>query len=464
MKPAVPVLCALVTVTTASAGPPAGQDTGARHPPAAPTPRLREVRFEGDLAFEPDALKEVLEDLEIRQVIPGIWTRRPLYEARAVEADLVRVRSFYVSHGYFDARVGLGGVTVDRGEGILTLEVQSGPQYAVRHIEIDGVNRERGEVATDSSGRFPADTLCKCLLDAERIAASQGRIDFAIELEVSRADGSAAPDTDRSWVDVTARVRTGSAYTVGRINFTGHHRINESTLRRAMALQERSLFDVGKLRRSLARVNQSGLFEPLTLHDVEIRRNPDTLTADLAIAVRERPGRRWSLSGPIGPTAFAGRLQATVSSRLPPWGRGLFEASTYYMTFSLTGFSNPLVRLLPLRMRPSAPALLVLERPYVPGQGLFSGFALSPQLSAGRMLASYGVTHLDRAAQAALIGEPLDSSGLLIPISGPHPRGVGGGSEPPRLLICSPRAPRPRWLRKIAVLAADQALAAFRLF
>jgi Surface antigen variable number repeat len=465
MKPAVSVLCVLVTVTTTAVWPAAGEDPGTTtRPRAASAPRVREVRFEGDPPFEPDTLKKVLKELEIRRVIPGIWTRRPRYEARAVEADFVRLRSLYVSHGYFDARVGLGGVTVDRGEAILTLEVQSGPKYPVRRVEIDGIDGEHVKTASDSSGEFPADALCARLLDARRIAESRGRLDFAAELEVSHTDASAPSDTSRTWVDVTARVPTGSAYMVGRINFTGHHRVSESTLRRAMVLQERSLFDVGKLRRSLARLNRSGLFEPLTLHDVEVRRNPDTLTADLTIAVREQPGRRWLVSGPLGPAAFGGSLQAAISSRLPPWGRGLFEASTYYLTFSLIGFSAPLVRLLPIGIRPTPPALAVLERPYLPGQALFSGFALSPQLSARTLLADYGLTHLDLAVRAALFGEPPDSSSLLIPILGPHSSGVAGGSEEARLLMCSPPPPRHPRLRRGAAIAVDQALRAFRPF
>src|SRR5262249_36270859 len=45
-------------------------------PPRAPAaPRLRDVRFEGDPGFEPDALKRALDALRIRRVIPGIWTR-----------------------------------------------------------------------------------------------------------------------------------------------------------------------------------------------------------------------------------------------------------------------------------------------------------------------------------------------------------------------------------------------------
>src|SRR5262249_26878169 len=142
-----------------SAERPARENTGI--PRAAP--RLREVRLEGELAFEPEALKHA---------IPGIWTRQR-YDARAIEADLTWLRSFYFSHGYFDARVGVGGVTVDGGDAIVTLEVQSGPKYAVRFLEIDGITAERN-TRTNSSGEFPVDTFCTCLLDARRTAESQG--------------------------------------------------------------------------------------------------------------------------------------------------------------------------------------------------------------------------------------------------------------------------------------------------
>ena len=458
MKPAAAVLCLLVTVATASAGPQVGEDTATAR--AAHTPRVREIRFTGDPALDPDALKEVLRELESRRVIPGIWTRRPRYETRAVEAVLARLRSFYFTHGYFDARVVVAGVKIDGGDAVLTLDVQSGPKYVVRHIEIDGTNDEREAIAPGSRGEFPVETLCKALFDEKRIAESQGRLDFAVELEISHTDGPAPPNSGSGWVDVTFHVRPGSTHTVGRIDFSGHHRINESTLRRAMALQERSPFDVGKLRVSLARLNRSGLFEPLTSGDVEIRTDPDTLTADLTVAIRERSGRRWSLSGPLGPSTL-GLLEATISSRLPPWGRGMFEASTYYLTFSVTGFSNPLIRLLPIRVRPSPPTLLVLERPYVPGQPLLSGFALSPQLSARQLLAGYGLTHLDRIAQAALIGEVADSSELLIPISGRHATG-GGGSEEASFVICNPPARSHQRLRRGAALAADLVLGSFR--
>ena len=453
MKSVAFLLCLLVA-TGAGAAEPSGNDRG-----TTPEYRIREVRFAGDLAFDTDALKEVLKELKVRRWIPGVWTRRPRYDARALDADLARLRSFYLSNGYFDARVGIGDVTFDGREATITLDVQSGPKFRARPVHIEGLVNERERIVTGPNGDFPVHHLCKCLLDAKRIAEARGGIDFAAKLAISEANGS-APGSEGNWVDVTAQVRTGSPYVVGRISFSGHHRFNDSTLRRAMALQERTLFDVGKLRRSLARLNRSGLLEPIEADDVEIQRNPADLTADLAISLRERPRRQWSLSGPFVVTPFTGSLQATISSRLPPWGRAVFEASTYYVTFSLIGLPNPLVRLLPFGSRPRLSPLLVLERPYLPGQALFSGFALSPTRPARTMLTSYVVTHLSPGALASDTSVP---STLLVPVQTFH-ASVDGERPSVGFLICEPPEPRLRWLRRGAAYAADLAFGAFRPF
>jgi hypothetical protein len=453
VKSAAFLLCLLVATSVGAADPSLSDDAGKQRSRATPEYRIREVRFAGDLAFDSDALKEVLKELKVRRWIPGVWTRRPRYDPRALDADLARLRSFYLSNGYFDVRVGIGDVTFDGREATITLQVQSGPKSRVRPVNIEGLVNEPGRTLTDPNGDFPVDHLCKCFLDAKRIAEARGGIDFAANLEISEANGA-------NWVDVTARVRTGSPYVVGRISFSGHHRVNDSTLRRAMVLQERALFDVGKLRRSLARLNRSGLLEPITEDDVEIQRNPTGLTADLTISLRERPRGQWLLSGPFVATRLTGSLQATISSRLPPWGRGVFEASTYYVTFSLIGLPNPLLRLLPFASRTRLSPSLVLERPYLAGQALFSGFALSPARPARTLLTSYAVTHLSRGA---LGGDTSVPSTLFVPVQTSH-ASVDGERSAVGFLTCEPPAARLRWLRRGAAYAADLALGAFRPF
>jgi Surface antigen variable number repeat len=275
------------------------------------------------------------------------------------------------------------------------------------------------------SGPSAADELCACLLDLRRSAESQGRLDFTAEVESARTGGP---------LDLTARIWVGSAHAVGRIDFTGHSRINDSTLRRAMTIYERDLLDVGQLRRSLARINDIGVFEPLTLADMSIARRDDGVTADLTIPLRERKRRWWSVSGPMFPGI--GTLQATLSSRLPPWGRGVFEATTYFVSLNVTGFAKP---------------FLALQRPVIPGQELLSGFAVSPALSPRAMLVHYGRTHLAHGIGTMLDGEWIDP--LAVPVTSAGPL----EAEP---LICVPPKPRLWWLRRSAAAVSNVALAA----
>jgi hypothetical protein len=184
------------------------------------------------------------------------------------------------------------------------------------------------------SGPSAVDELCTCLLDLRRKAEGQGRIDFTAEVDSA---GTGVPP------DLTVRIKPGSAHAVGRINFTGHSGINDSTLRRAMTIYEGGLLDVRQLRRSLARINDIGVFQPLTLTDIGVVGRDDGVTADVTIPLRERKRRSWSVSGPMFPGL--GTLRASVSWRLPPLGRGVFDATTYFVSLNVAGFAAPYLAL-----------------------------------------------------------------------------------------------------------------------
>jgi len=276
------------------------------------------------------------------------------------------------------------------------------------------------------SGPSAVDELCACLLDQRRSADAQGRLDFTAEVESASAD---AP------VDLTARILAGSAHSVGRINFAGHSGINDSTLRRAMTIYERDLLDVGQLRRSLARINDLGIFETLTLADISVARRDDGVTADLTIPVHERKRRWWSVSS-SSMIPGIGALQASVSSRLPPWGRGIFEATTYFVSLNVVGFATP---------------FLALQRPVIPGQEPLSGFTVSPALSPQAMLRHYGLTHL--AHRIGFMVDDLGNDPLVVPVT-------SAGQLKAEPLICVPPKARLWWLRRGATVASKIALGA----
>jgi hypothetical protein len=172
------------------------------------------------------------------------------------------------------------------------------------------------------------------------------------------------------------------------------------------------------------------------------------VTADITIPLRERKRRWWLLSGPVIPGL--GSYHAEISSRLPAWGRGIVDASTYYVTFNLLGLARPLLGVLPLVSK-APPAMVALERPYLPGQGLLSGFALSPQLNARSTLAHYGRTQLSRLVRVPLDEAPAES--MVVPVT-------GNSQAPGEFVVCTPPKPRLWWLRRGVTLVSDVVLAA----
>jgi hypothetical protein len=106
--------------------------------------------------------------------------------------------------------------------------------------------------------------------------------------------------------------------------------------------------------------------------------------------------------------SIAGPLQFAIGSRLPPWGRGIFELSTYTASVSFMAFASPMGKLIGLQgLLPSKQylALGVLQRPVLPGQKLLSGFTIAPQLGWQAMLLGYGVSHARDMFGGLLEGE-----------------------------------------------------------
>lgn len=136
------------------------------------------------------------------------------------------------------------------------------------------------------------------------------------------------------------------------------------------------------------------------------------------------------------PARCAAERRGARPPRFPPWGRGIFEATTYFVSLNVAGFAKPFV---------------AFERPVIPGQELISGFAVSPAMSARAMLMHYGRTHLAHRISAMLDGAVYDP--LTVPVTS-----AGVPQDEP--LVCVPPKPRLWWLRRGGTAVVNVALAA----
>jgi outer membrane protein insertion porin family len=394
---------------------------------------IKEVEFQGTPGIDTQRLRSALRAMRVRRVLPGVpglwhgWKLFPAYNPEAVESDIRRLQSMYLAKGYFDATVRLEDTAIHGKSAHVNIDVQAGPLYQVRDWRVSD-----GSVETVRAKDRPMRELCSCLLTARRAAERSGVLDFSASLNVERVG-------DPATADLSAAIQAGPSYRVGRIEFIGNHRYTDAAVRRKFSLDEGQPLDRGLLRKSIARLNQTLQFDPIDDHALVVQPHPVTGEADVFVRLTERQFRAWAISGPVGPASLAGPLQASLSSRLPGWGQGMLELSTYVASISLVAFAQPLIPWLAasaVRFQP----VLAIQRPFTPGEGWKSGFIIAPQIGWQRSVLSYASTQLQNRLRPA----PLEPE---LPVSVSRPQGDVA-------MLCEPGGPRLAALRLTAALAA----------
>ena len=382
--------------------------------------RVKTVNFAGDPGIDPAQLRRALRALKARRIIPRVpglwpgWRLLPDYSPAAVESDLGRLRSLYLSKGYFDATVRVDHTDLREKDADVTFFVRSGPRY------------ETSE---------PIPQVCSSLLAQRRDDERRGIIDFAATLHVQpSADGSNA-------MNLTTTIDHGPPYRIGRINFTGLRHYSDALVRSNLLVGEGQWLDELQLRKSADRINQAEMFEPITSAGIALHTNEKTGIADITIHLKERKRGSWNLSGPVGPASFGGPLDGSISSRLPPWGRGLLELSSYTASLSLIAFAHPLVPVLSILPKGTLIPVLAFSRPFTPGEGWKSGFSIIPQLGWQASAILYATSQIQHRLVPLLAGDRGLVPELPVTVEGPNTSGT---------MFCEPPAPRLMPLRTAA--------------
>jgi outer membrane protein insertion porin family len=417
------------------------------HVKAGDSVKVEQVEVVGDTIFSQKEVAKSLQALRVKKVLPGIpgiwhgWTWHPSYSEAAVQSDLAHLQSFYLERGYFDAKVSIDDTSLDGDNAKVKLFVKAGQHYQVGKIAVSGEGVPTNFVMP-TNGLFVARELCSCLMRLRREAEMKGVVDFTARLNLRGVEPAAAGQDPIA--DLAAQVDKGKEYTIGRIEFTGLKHYSEATVRRNFLLDETDLLDETKLRKSLARLNQSGLFEPVEESQVAVDTDEATATANIMIPLHEKKRGSWNFSGPMGPVSFAGPLQFMLASRLPPWGRGLLEASTWYLQFSLIGYAMPIGKVVPLAFaKQGIIPVFSLFRPFSPGEGWKSGLLIAPQLGWQGTVYSYATSQASSRLLPLIKGENQYQSQLSVTFERPTGDGV---------LLCDPPKPKYHMVRMGAAM------------
>jgi hypothetical protein len=383
-------------------------------PMETPHSHVKTVNFIGDSGIDPVELRRALRALKARRIIPrvpGLWTgwrMPPEYSREAVDSDLGRLRSLYLSQGYFDSTVRVDGAELSEKYAVVTFFARSGPHY------------ETSE---------PIPQVCSSLLAQRRDAERQGILDFAPTLHAQRTGDSS------NFVSLSTTIDNGPSYRIGRIDFTGNRHYSDAMVRGNLLIDEGQLLDELLLRKSAERINRAEIFEPISAASIAINTDERTGIANIAIHLKEPKRGSWKFSGPVGPASFAGPLDASVTSRLPSWGKGLLDLSSYTASVSLIAFAHPLLPVLSILPNGRLFPLLALSRPYTPGEGWRSGFSIVPQLGWQGSALIYAISQIQHRLLPVLAGDRGLVPELRVAVEGPDTNGTMFCEAPePRLI------------------------------
>jgi surface antigen-like variable number repeat protein len=378
------------------------------------------VRFTGDSAVPESELRHALRATKSKTILPG-WHWRRSFSEQAVMSDEANLRSFLFHRGFFEASVHSNTTLINPDKAGIEYAIDSGPRYD-----------------------FPTQPACRQFFHQRRDAERIGVLDFSPRIEVARAAGT-----------VTAARDLGPAYFIHRIQFRGSRSFSDSTLRRTFLLSESDPLDQTLLRRSIARLNATGFFEPLTPANVLLNTPPGTDRADVTVWLKEKKLRSWLLSGPVGPMSVAGPLQFAIGTRLPPWGQGIFELATYTLSANLMFFAKPIPALIPFLPHKRFLPLLTIQRPGLPGQALLSGITIAPQLGWRGMLLGYGASKLRNLTRGVSQSERAFQTPLPVIV-------LVDGQEK-GTMNCEVEKTKLDWVRQIGGTAANLAWSFFPL-
>ncbi len=244
------------------------------------------------------------------------------YDSTKLDEDSERIRMFYMSKGYFTAKV------INHSEKVydvygrrlliplmkstkpgkrvdITMTVSEGDKYFLRNFNFVGMKlfKTPDLIARTIFRMAPGDVFStekmqKGLDDMRKLYGNFGYIDF-----VPTPDPEIVPGKDQ--VDLTIDVDEGHQFFVRRIDFQGNTTTRDKVIRREMLIDEGDLYSRQLFDTSILRLNQLGYFEPLKPEDAaDIKRDTKTNTVDLTIKLKERGKNSIQLNG--GVSAISG--------------------------------------------------------------------------------------------------------------------------------------------------------------
>ena len=247
--------------------------------------QIKEVRILGSSAFSESTLKGLMD------LTTGGWltwyTKSDRYSRAKLNADLEKIRAYYLNRGYLEFNVESTQVTIspDKQSISITITVKEGIPYTVTAVKLEGDylgkdDEFRTLVKIKPGEPYRAEDVAETTrLFAERF----GSFGYAFARTEPRTD----IDRATGLVVVTLQGEPRRRVYVRRMNVAGNTRTRDEVVRREFRQFESSWYDSQKIKLSRDRVDRLGYFSAVNVDSEEVPGSPDQV--DVTMNVTEKP-------------------------------------------------------------------------------------------------------------------------------------------------------------------------------
>ena len=277
---------------------------------------VRWVRFDGDPQLPEKLLRTQMQSIAPWKPLASLRSK-DAYTQTAYEEDRRRILTYYLDHGYPEARVGSEQVTkfTERSwrpflfphhathSGLwLTVPLQAGPFYRFESIEPSETLQHAIESQTgrrvlpvSEQGRAysqrETDNLCRFYS-----ARLQPR-DLKSNAAFQAAEANPIFDSETHSVRLKLNLSDSPPYVVRRLEFQGLHKFSDRFVRRRIPLREGYPLDEHALEIGLTKLARTGYFKSIHKENVHIHLDDARRTADITIRFEEIGQQRATLVG-----------------------------------------------------------------------------------------------------------------------------------------------------------------------
>ena len=247
--------------------------------------RIREIRIVGAQSFRESTLLGQFE------ASPSGWlswyTKGDRYSRTKLNADLEKLRAWYLNRGYLDFTIESTQVTIspDKQDITITITIREGQVFTVTAVRMDGnfLGRDdefRALVSVVPGQPYRGDDVAASVRRMSDLFATFGYAFARVEprTEVDRNTGHVAVVFSG---DPLRRVY------VRHIDVAGNTRTRDEVIRREFRQLESSWYDGSKIKLSKERVDRLGFFKDVQVDTQEVPGVPDQV--DLVVTVVEKP-------------------------------------------------------------------------------------------------------------------------------------------------------------------------------